>query len=43
LEWQAQRFGELTLLVPEFPLTSLPAWEDVAQLRCECLKRCVGP
>ena len=42
LEWQGQRYVELSRLVPEFPLTSLPAWEDVAQLRRECLKRCVG-
>ncbi len=28
--------------MPEYPLTSLPAWEDVDQLRNECLKRCVG-
>ena len=42
LQWQSERCEELARLVPEFPLTSLPAWEDVAQLRCECLKRCVG-
>jgi hypothetical protein len=41
--WQTQRYSELCTLVPEFPLTSLPAWDDVAQLRAECLKRCVGP
>ena len=27
----------------DFPLTSLPAWDNVAQLRVECVKRCVGP
>ena len=43
LQWQTERYAELSLLVPEFPLTSLPAWEDVAQLRIECLKRCIGP
>lgn len=43
LEWQAARYAELCLLIPVFPLTSLPAWEDVTQLRLECLKRCVGP
>jgi hypothetical protein len=43
LAWQAERYLELQTLVPEFPLSSLPAWEDVAQLREECLKRCVGP
>jgi hypothetical protein len=42
LQWQSERYAELTLLVPEFPLTSLPAWEDVKQLRIECLKRCIG-
>jgi hypothetical protein len=42
LQWQSDRCAELARLVPDFPLTSLPAWEDVAQLRCECLKRCVG-
>ena len=42
LLWQSERYAALCLLVPEFPLTSLPAWEDVAQLRLECLKRCVG-
>ncbi len=36
LAWEAQRFAELSRLVPEFPLTSLPAWVDVAQLRCDC-------
>jgi hypothetical protein len=39
LQWQSERYTELSLLVPEFPLTSLPAWEDVKQLRTECLKR----
>ena len=43
LAWQQERYSELCKLVPEFPLSSLPAWEDVAQLREECLKRCVGP
>jgi hypothetical protein len=43
LHWQSERYAELSLLVPEFPLTSLPAWEDVKQLRKECLKRCIGP
>jgi hypothetical protein len=42
LQWQSDRYAALSLLVPEFPLTSLPAWEDVKQLRIECLKRCVG-
>jgi hypothetical protein len=36
LQWQSERYAELSLLVPEFPLTSLPAWEDVKQLRKEC-------
>ena len=43
LAWQKDRYAELCKLVPEFPLSSLPAWEDVGQLREECLKRCVGP
>jgi hypothetical protein len=43
LAWQAERYKELCILVPEFPLSSLPAWEDETQLREECLKRCVGP
>ena len=43
LVWQAERYAELCILVPEYPLSSLPAWEDVAQLQEECLKRCVGP
>jgi hypothetical protein len=43
LAWQRERYSELCKLVPEFPLSSLPVWEDVAQLREECLKRCVGP
>jgi hypothetical protein len=43
LVWQSNRYLELCQLVPEFPLSSLPVWEDVAQLREECLKRCVGP
>jgi hypothetical protein len=43
LSWQTARYNELCKLVPEFPLSSLPAWEDVTQLREECLKRCVGP
>jgi hypothetical protein len=42
LAWQSARYHDLCQLVPAFPLTSLPAWEDVAQLRLECLKRCVG-
>jgi hypothetical protein len=40
--WQSERYAELRLLVPEYPLTSLPAWENVDELRNECLKRCVG-
>jgi hypothetical protein len=36
LQWQSERYAELSQLVPEFPLTSLPAWEDVKQLRKEC-------
>ena len=43
LEWQATRFAELSGLISDFPLTSLPAWDNVAQLRVECVKRCVGP
>ncbi len=43
LAWQTERYNQLCRLVPEFPLSSLPAWEDVTQLREECLKRCVGP
>jgi hypothetical protein len=43
LEWQRARYDTLTNLIPDFPLTSLPAWDDVEQLREECLKRCVGP
>jgi hypothetical protein len=43
LTWQRERYTELCRLVPVFPLSSLPAWEDVQQLREECLKRCVGP
>ena len=42
LQWQAARYTELCKLVPEFPLTSLPAWDNVNQLREECIKRCVG-
>jgi hypothetical protein len=43
LEWQALRYAELSALIPVFPLSSLPAWDDVSQLRSECVKRCVGP
>jgi hypothetical protein len=43
LKWQQDRYETLKNLIPEFPLTSLPAWDDVARLREECLKRCVGP
>ncbi len=43
LAWQTQRYSELCELVPEFPLSSLPAWANVAERRAECLKRCVGP
>ena len=43
LAWQKERYCELSKLVPEFPLSSLPPWANVAQLRDECLKRCVGP
>ncbi len=43
LAWQTNRNAELCKLVPEFPLSSLPVWDDVGQLRVECLKRCVGP
>jgi len=43
LAWQTERYAALCQLVPEFPLSSLPAWNDVDELRAECLKRCVGP
>ncbi len=43
MAWQRERYSELCKLVPEFPLSSLPSWKDVAQLREEFLKRCVGP
>ena len=43
LAWEKDRYAELSKLVPEFPLSSLPPWANVAQLRDECLKRCVGP
>jgi hypothetical protein len=42
LAWQTNRYSELCDLVPEQPLSVLPAWESVDQLRRECIKRCVG-
>ena len=42
LEWQSERYLELCQLVPALPLTVLPAWENVDELRNECMKRCVG-
>ena len=42
LEWQSERYLQLCQLVPALPLTVLPAWENVDELRKECMKRCVG-
>ncbi len=40
--WQSERYLELCELVPALPLSVLPAWESVNELRNECMKRCVG-
>ena len=42
LTWQTERYAQLCDLVPSLSLTSLPVWENVDQLRTECMKRCVG-
>ena len=42
LAWQTERYSELCQLVPNMPLSVLPAWESVDELRRECMKRCVG-
>ena len=42
LEWQTERYAELCVLVPKIPLTVLPAWESVDELRRECQIRCIG-
>jgi hypothetical protein len=42
LHWQTERFAELCEFVPDMPLSVLPAWESVDELRKECIKRCVG-
>jgi hypothetical protein len=42
LAWQTERYRELCALVPNLPLTVLPSWESVDELRRECMKRCVG-
>ena len=42
LAWQTERYSELCRLVPKLPLSVLPAWESVEELRLECIKRCVG-
>ena len=42
LLWQKERFEQLRQLVPEIPLTALPAWTTVDELRLECIRRCVG-
>ena len=42
LIWQKERYAQLCDLVPALPLTSLPVWENVEQLRAECILRCVG-
>ena len=41
LRWQKERHAELCELVPAAPLTCLPVWENVNQLREECILRCV--
>ena len=41
LTWQKERYAQLCDLVPAVPLTCLPAWENVDQLREECILRCV--
>jgi hypothetical protein len=42
LKWQRERYSELCALVPNIPLTKLPAWTTVDELRHECMERCVG-
>jgi hypothetical protein len=42
LAWQTERYKELCELIPDLPLSVLPAWESVQELRHECMKRCVG-
>ena len=42
LTWQGERYAELCELVPGIPLTALPAWTTVEELRHECIIRCVG-
>lgn len=42
LAWQTERYTELCELIPDLPLSVLPAWESVQELRRECMKRCVG-
>jgi hypothetical protein len=39
---QTNRYNQLCQLVPDIPLSVLPAWESVDQLRRECMNRCVG-
>jgi hypothetical protein len=42
LTWQNGRYAQLRVLVPAIPLTKLPTWTTVAELRQECMERCVG-
>ncbi len=42
LRWQKGRHAQLCELVTAEPLTCLPVWENVNQLREECILRCVG-
>ncbi len=41
LRWQKERHAEFFELVPAAPLMCLPVWENVDQLREECILRCV--
>jgi hypothetical protein len=42
LSWQKVRYEQLCELVPAIPLSALPAWTTVDELRLECIRRCVG-
>jgi hypothetical protein len=39
LAWQTKRYKELCQLIPDLPLSVLPAWESVEALQRECMKR----
>ena len=42
LKWQRERYSEVCALVPNIPLTKLPSWTTVDELRMECMERCLG-